>query len=84
MASETNAKASAKADEAEREKAIRRMADLVHQMNQAVSKAVDLGMTVELVRVSRYHDEKGQWGDQMIPVVREPEAVPDESAADMA
>jgi hypothetical protein len=58
-------------NENEREKAIRRVADAVHRMNEAIIRAVDQGVSVELVRVSRYHDGKGNWGDQAIPTVRE-------------
>jgi len=58
-------------NENEREKAIRRVADAVHRMNEAIIRAVDQGVSVELVRVSRYHDGKGNWVDQAIPTVRE-------------
>ncbi|MBV9432338.1 MAG: hypothetical protein JO137_11005 [Hyphomicrobiales bacterium] len=58
-------------NENERERAIRRVADAVHRMNEAIIRAVDQGVSVELVRVSRYHDGKGNWGDQAIPTVRE-------------
>jgi hypothetical protein len=58
-------------NEGEREKAIRRVADTVHRMNEAIIRAVDQGVSVELVRVSRYHNGKGSWGDQAIPTIRE-------------
>ncbi|MBV9568969.1 MAG: hypothetical protein JO172_12595 [Hyphomicrobiales bacterium] len=58
-------------NEDERERAIRRVADAVHRMNEAVIRAVDQGVSVELVRVSRYHNGKGSWGDQAIPTIRE-------------
>lgn len=70
MGANTNLRPVPRSDESERERAIRRMADVIHQMNQAIGKAVELGVTVELVRCSRYHDERGHWGDQMIPLVR--------------
>ena len=57
--------------ETERDRAIRRVADAVHRMNEAVIRAVDAGVSVELVRTSRYHDGKGNWGDQAIPTIRE-------------
>jgi hypothetical protein len=58
-------------NETESDKAIRRVADAVHRMNEAVIRAVDAGVSVELVRVSRYHDERGSWGDQVVPMIRE-------------
>ncbi|MBV8769285.1 MAG: hypothetical protein JO094_10360 [Hyphomicrobiales bacterium] len=58
-------------NEDERERAIRRVADAVHRMNEAIIRAVDQGVSVELVRVSRYHNGKGSWGDQAIPTIRE-------------
>ena len=57
--------------ETERDKAIRRVADAVHRMNEAIIRAVNAGVSVELVRTSRYHDGKGNWGDQAIPTIRE-------------
>ncbi len=58
-------------DITERDRAINRVADAVHRMNEAVQRAVSSGISVELVRVSRHHDGAGSWGDQMIPLVRE-------------
>jgi len=40
-------------------------------MNDAIIRAVDAGVSVELVRVSRYHDGRGNWGDQAVPTIRE-------------
>lgn len=59
-------------DETEQDKALRRMADAVHRLNLAVIRAVEAGLSVELVRTSRFHDGQGSWGDQMVPMVREP------------
>lgn len=56
----------------EQERAIQRVADAVHRTNEAIQRAVQTGISVELVRVSRHHDGNGSWGDQMIPLVREP------------
>jgi hypothetical protein len=39
-------------NENEREKAIRRVADAVHRMNEAIIRAVDQGVSVELVWVT--------------------------------
>ncbi|MGQ3671410.1 hypothetical protein ACT6QG_03315 [Xanthobacter sp. TB0136] len=61
-------------DLTERDRAINRVADAVHRMNEAIQRAVSSGISVELVRVSRYHDGAGSWGDQMIPLVREADA----------
>lgn len=58
----------------ERDRAINRVADAVHRVNEAIQKAVAAGISVELVRVSRHHNGAGAWGDQMIPLVREPAA----------
>ena len=32
-------------------------------------KAVDAGVSVELVRSARHHGGKGNWGDLLIPVI---------------
>lgn len=59
-----------KLSESDQERALRRMADAVHHLNFAVTRAVDAGLSVELVRASRHHDGSGNWGDQMVPLVR--------------
>ena len=54
------------------EKAIRRLADEIHRLNHVVIKAVEAGVSVELIRSSRHHaqtDGKGAWGDLMVPVI---------------
>ncbi|MGR7993930.1 MULTISPECIES: hypothetical protein [unclassified Xanthobacter] len=56
----------------EQDRAINRVADAVHRVNEAIQRAVAAGVSVELVRVSRHHDGAGAWGDQMIPLVRAP------------
>jgi hypothetical protein len=48
--------------------AIRMLANDLHRLNQSVMKAVDAGVSVELVRSARHHSE-GNWGDLMIPVI---------------
>lgn len=65
-------KAVAPQDLPDRDRAINRLADAVHRMNEAIQRAVSAGVSVELVRVSRHHDGTGNWGDQMIPLVRDP------------
>ncbi|MCC9620463.1 hypothetical protein LPB41_02055 [Thalassospira sp. MA62] len=52
-------------------RAIHRVADAVHRMNEAVQRAVNEGVSVELVRVSRFHSGNGSWGDQIVPMVRD-------------
>ena len=51
----------------DRDRALHRVANAVHRMNEAIQRAV----SVELVRVARHHDGVGNWGDQMVPLVRE-------------
>ena len=49
--------------------AIRILANDLHRLNQAVMKAVEAGVSVELVRSARHHGGDGNWGDLLIPVV---------------
>ena len=49
--------------------AIRRVADQMHRLNHAIVQAVEAGVTIELLRCSRYHAGNGLWGDQMQPIV---------------
>ncbi|MDO1581072.1 SMc00767 family acetate metabolism repressor [Rhizobium oryzicola] len=53
----------------EQQSAIRMLANELHRLNHAVMKAVDAGVSVELVRSARHHGGNGNWGDLMIPVV---------------
>ena len=48
---------------------IRMLANDLHRLNQSVMKAVESGISVELVRSARHHGGDGNWGDLMIPVV---------------
>ncbi|MCE3290424.1 MAG: hypothetical protein K0R83_2436 [Caulobacter sp.] len=57
-----------------RERAIERIAEASHRLNEAVRRALEAGYSVELVRASRCHDGAGNWGDQIVPTVREKEA----------
>ena len=43
--------------------AIRILANDLHRLNQAVMKAVEAGVSVELVRSARHHGGDGNWGD---------------------
>lgn len=53
----------------EQQAAIRMLANDLHRLNHAVMKAVDAGVSVELVRSARHHAGDGNWGDLLIPVV---------------
>ena len=50
------------------EQAIRRLADDIHRLNHSVIRAVEAGLSVELIRSSRHH-AAGTWGDLMVPVI---------------
>jgi hypothetical protein len=60
-------------DKREVERLIRRVADMVHRLNEQVEATVRAGVTVELIRSSRVHDGTGHWGDQMVPLIRMPD-----------
>lgn len=49
--------------------AIRMLANDLHRLNQSVMKAVDVGVSVELVRSARHHAGGGNWGDLLVPVI---------------
>ncbi|MFC5445996.1 hypothetical protein [Rhizobium halophytocola] len=49
--------------------AIRMLANDLHRLNQAVMKAVEAGVSVELVRAARHHGGDGNWGDLLTPVI---------------
>jgi hypothetical protein len=53
---------------ADQQAVIRMVANDLHRLNQSVMKAVDAGVSVELIRSARHHNE-GNWGDLLIPVV---------------
>jgi len=65
-------------DRNEANRGVRRVAEAAHRLNIAIEQAVAEGYTVELIRTSRVHDGAGNWGDQMVPVIRDrrPEAQP--------
>ncbi len=58
----------------DRERAVDRVAEASHRLNEAVRRAIEAGYSVELVRTSRHHDGAGNWGDQIVPTVRETKA----------
>lgn len=54
---------------ADQQAATRMLANDLHRLNQAVMKAVEAGVSVELVRSARHHGGNGNWGDLLIPVI---------------
>jgi hypothetical protein len=54
---------------ADQQAAIRIVANDLHRLNQSVMKAVEAGVSVELVRSARHHAGDGNWGDLLIPVI---------------
>ncbi len=53
----------------EQQSAIRSLANDLHRLNYSVMRAVDVGVSVELVRSARHHGGDGNWGDLLIPVI---------------
>ena len=49
--------------------AIRVLANELHRLNQAVVSAVEMGISVEIVRSARHHSGDGNWGDLLVPVI---------------
>ncbi|KRB49755.1 hypothetical protein ASE04_14160 [Rhizobium sp. Root708] len=54
---------------ADQQNMIRMLANDLHRLNLSVMKAVDAGVSVELVRSARHHGGDGNWGDLLIPVI---------------
>lgn len=54
---------------AEQQAAIRMIANDLHRLNQSVMRAVDSGISVELIRSARHHCGKGSWGDLLTPLI---------------
>jgi hypothetical protein len=54
---------------ADQQATIRMLASDLHRLNQSVMKAVEAGVSVELVRSARHHGGDGNWGDLLIPVI---------------
>jgi hypothetical protein len=59
----------ASAMSAEEQAAIRMVANNLHRLNQSVMKAVETGVSVELIRSARHHGGNGNWGDLLTPIV---------------
>lgn len=53
----------------EQQTLIRMLANDLHRLNQSVTKAVEAGVSVELVRSARHHGGDGNWGDLLVPVI---------------
>ncbi|MBN9034905.1 MAG: hypothetical protein J0H53_02445 [Rhizobiales bacterium] len=53
----------------DQQQAIRMLANDLHRLNQSVMKAVESGISVELVRTARHHGGDGNWGDLLVPVI---------------
>ena len=48
---------------------IRMLANDLHRLNYTVMKAVEAGVSVELVRSARHHGGDGNWGDLLPPFI---------------
>ena len=59
----------ASAMNSDQQAAIRMMANDLHRLNQSVMKAVEAGVSVELVPSARHHGGNGKWGVLLIPAV---------------
>lgn len=55
--------------DADQQTTVRMLANDLHRLNHAVMKAVDAGVSVELVRSARHHGGDGNWGDLLVPVI---------------
>jgi hypothetical protein len=49
--------------------AIRVAANDLHRLNQSIMKAVEAGVSVELIRSARHHGGDGNWGDLLTPII---------------
>ena len=70
---------------AEQQAAIRMVANDLHRLNQAVMRAVDAGVSVEIIRSARHHGGTKSWGDLLVPIIiagQTEEPVVDESLAE--
>lgn len=48
---------------------IRNVANDLHRLNASVARAVDAGVSVELMRSARHHGGEGAWGDLLTPII---------------
>ncbi len=49
--------------------AVRMVANDLHRLNQSVMKAVESGISVELIRSARHHCGDGNFGDLLTPII---------------
>jgi len=49
--------------------AIHVVANALHRLNQSVMRAVEAGVSVELIRSARHHGGNGNWGDLLTPII---------------
>jgi hypothetical protein len=54
---------------ADQQSAIRMVANDLHRLNQSVMKAVESGVSVELIRSARHHCGDGNFGDLLTPII---------------
>ncbi|MEZ2129537.1 MULTISPECIES: hypothetical protein [unclassified Sinorhizobium] len=54
---------------ADQQTMVRMLANDLHRLNQSVMKAVEAGVSVELIRSARHHGGDGNWGDLLVPVI---------------
>jgi hypothetical protein len=54
---------------ADQQTMVRVLANDLHRLNQSVMKAVEAGVSVELIRSARHHGGDGNWGDLLVPVI---------------
>lgn len=54
---------------ADQQSAVRMVANDLHRLNQSVMKAVESGISVELIRSARHHCGDGNFGDLLTPII---------------
>jgi hypothetical protein len=50
----------------EKNTAVLIIAENLHRLNRSIAEAVSAGLTVDILRSSRCHNEAGNWGDQVM------------------
>ncbi len=53
----------------DQQSAIRMVANDLHRLNQSVMKAVESGVSVELIRSARQHCGDGNFGELLTPII---------------
>ncbi len=54
---------------ADQQSIIRILANELHRLNYTIMKAVDAGVSIELSCAVRHHNDDGNWGDLLVPVI---------------